>query len=448
MPNYLPYLRKAICPVGVLLIALSPFASACAEEGEESTAKALKLSGFGTLGLSHHHNHDVGVISSFSQKSPAYSGVSANLDTVLGLQLNWQAADATSFALQAVGRAGESMTPQVRMAYVRQQFGPDLSVRVGRYRSPLYFDSDVTEIGYANLTARKPIPVYWISNSVAAVDGADVQWRKTTDNTAWLFHGYAGRSHVKHRFPLVTGDSTLSNIKGVAVTYMLANVSLRASRTWVGKYAMQASQLDQMNAGLQQAAAGLSALSMSPMLPDALRANMASRASAAASYINPLDNQPIYTSLGFNANWGQWSLLGGWVGFHSQSEMIGKYDTYYITVGRSIGDFTPYIELARQRRSSALFNTSALGPTGLSSQLDAGLVQIQGSLSEMSRFADFSTRSASVGVRWDVRENMALKLQYDRFKTPSPYNAAGFATSTLPINNRVHLVSAVLDFIF
>ena len=44
MPNYLPKLRKAICPVGVLLLALSPFASACAEEGEESTARALKLS--------------------------------------------------------------------------------------------------------------------------------------------------------------------------------------------------------------------------------------------------------------------------------------------------------------------------------------------------------------------------------------------------------------------
>ncbi|MDD2609277.1 MAG: hypothetical protein PHX60_06210 [Giesbergeria sp.] len=449
MKNPLPHPLKIGRPLGGLLFALLACTSAQAEADEGATARRLKFSGFGTLGLTHHNNRDVGVISSFGQESPAHDGFSENLDSVLGAQLNWQAADDTSLVLQAVGRAGEGMKPQVRMGYVRQQFGQNTSVRLGRYRSALYFDADVTEIGYANLTARKPLPVYWISNNVAAIDGIDVQWHHSSGNAGWLLNVYAGESNTQQKFPLIQGDTKLRDIRGFALTYMLSNVSLRASRTWVGKYAVQSSrQVEQMNAGLQQAAGGLAALAATPVLPTPVRASLASKASEIASYANPFDNQPIYTSLGFNANFDNWSVMGGWVGFDSQSAMIGKYNSYSVTVGRSIGNITPYIELAYQRRSNPIFNTNALGPTGLHPQLDMGLAQLQGAFSEAAQFADFSMRSASVGMRWDVQKDMALKLQYDLIKTPSPYRAGGLATSTLPINNKVHLVSVVFDFIF
>ncbi len=448
MKNYLPDPFKLGRPLGCLLLALLACTAAQAQATEETGIRGVQFSGFGTLGLTHHNNRDVGVISSFAQAYPAQSGVSENLDSVFGAQLNWQASDDTSLVLQAVGRAGEGMKPQLRMGYVRQQFGQDLSVRVGRYRSALYFDADVTEIGYANLTARKPLPMYWISNNVAAIDGIDVQWRHTTGNAGWLLDAYAGQGNTKQKFPLIQGDTKLRDIRGFALTYMLSNVSLRASRTWVGKYAVESRQVEQMNAGLQQAAGGLAALAAVPVLPAPARASLASKASEIASYANPFNNQPIYTSLGFNANFDKWSVMGGWVGFDSQSAMIGKYNSYSVTVGRSIGNVTPYIEWAHQRRANPIFNTSALGPTGLNPQLDAGLSQLQGMLSEAAQFADFSMRSTSVGVRWDVQKDMALKLQYDLIKTPSPYRAGGLATSTLPINNKVHLVSVVFDFIF
>ncbi|GAB3356334.1 MULTISPECIES: hypothetical protein [Giesbergeria] len=454
MKNYFSDPRKVGHPLGWFLCALLACASAHAEEGSiaadvSTTERKLEFSGFGTLGLTHHNNHSVGVISSFGQAYPANSGLSENLDSVLGAQLNWQVGDATSFVLQAAGRAGEGMKPEIRMGYVRQQFGQDLSVRVGRFRSALFFDADVTEIGYANLTARKPLPVYWISNNVPAIDGIDVQWHHTTGNAGWLLDVYAGEGSAKQNWPLIKGKTQLHDISGISLTYMLSNLSLRASRTWVGKYAVRSSQqVDQLNANLSQAAGGLALLATTPALPAPLRAQLASKASEIASYTSPFDNQPIYTSIGFNANFNNWSVMGGWVGFDSQSAMIGKYNSYSITVGHSIGNVTPYIEFARQRRSDPIFNTNALNPTGLHPQLDAGLAQLQGLLSEAAQFADFSMQSASVGARWDIQKNMALKLQYDRIKTPSPYRSAGFATNTLPIKNKVNLVSVVLDFVF
>ena len=442
-------------PLGALLSSLWGGCLVQAQETElpARAPSALKMSGFATLGLTQHHNDDAGMVFSFDQKSLARSGVSGNLDSVLGLQLNWQAAESTSAVLQMVGRAGENIDPKLRMGYLRQQWGQDVAVRVGRYRSPLYFDSDVTEIGYANMTVRPPLPVYWIANSVIAIDGADVQWRHQVGNAALLLQAYAGSSSYKIRFntsnPVVESDNDLTGLKGLAASVALPHVTLRASRTWVRRTTLRSSEVDRLNAGLTQMAGGLSALAANPMLPGPLRAGLADKAQATLGYINPFDSSPIYTSVGFNANWDGWAVMGEWARFHSGSAMLGRADSYHLTVGRSLGDFTPYIGLARQQRKTPALDTRALAPTGLHPQLDAGLAQLKGSLDEAASGTDKSSRSVTVGVRWDFADNMALKVQYDRFKTPSPYHPGPFANfKPLPIDNRVHLVSVVLDVVF
>lgn len=441
-------------PVGVWLLSLAALAPAYAQEADSlvNTPSSLKLSGFATLGLTHHHNSDVGVVFSFDQKSPANQGISGNLDSVLGLQLNWQATESTSAVVQAVGRAGENMTPKLRMGYVRQQWGQDLAVRVGRYRSPLYFDSDVTEIGYANMTVRPPLPVYWIANSVITIDGADVQWRHQLGNAALLLQGYAGSNSYKIRFnnltPVVESDNELTGLKGLAASVTLPHVTLRASRTWVNRTTLRSSQVDQLNTGLMQMAGGLSALAATPLLPNTLRAGLGNQAQTALGYINPFDGSPIYTSVGFNANWHSWVMMGEWARFNAGSAILGNADSHHLTIGRSLGDFTPYIGIARQQRKTSALNTSALGPTGLSAQLDAGLAQLQGSLNDAALNANKSSHSVTVGMRWDFQDNMALKVQYDRIQTPSPYHPGPFANFRLPIDNRVNLVSVVLDVVF
>lgn len=440
--------------LSALLLSLTILAPAYSQESETTSPlpPTLKLSGFATLGLTHHRNDDVGMVFSFDQKSLAHRGISGNLDSVLGVQLNWQMAESTSAVLQAVGRAGENMEPKLRMGYVRQQLGPDLAVRVGRYRSPLYFDSDITEIGYANMTVRPPLPVYWIANSVIAIDGGDVQWRHSLGNAALLLQGYAGSSSYKIRFnsanPVIESDNELSGLKGLAASVTLPHVTLRASRTWVNSTTLRSSQVDQLNAGLAQMAGGLSALAANPMLPAPLRTSLNNKAQAALGYTNPFDSSPIYTSVGFNANWDGWAVMGEWARFHSGSAMLGRADSYHLSVGRSVGDFTPYVGIARQQRKTPVLDTSALGPTGLHPQLDAGLAQLKGSLDEAASGTQKSSRSATVGVRWDFHDNMALKVQYDRFKTPNPYHPGPFANLRLPINNRINLVSVVLDVVF
>jgi hypothetical protein len=106
------------------------------------------------------------------------------------------------------------------------------------------------------------------------------------------------------------------------------------------------------------------------------------------------------------------------------------------------------VSLARQRRLNAALDTSALTATGMDPALDGAISQLKAALDKAAQLADFSMNSASVGVRWDVREDMAIKVQYDRLTTPSS-SIPGYLTMTrLPFNNKVNLFTVALDIAF
>lgn len=439
--------------LALALLLAGAMAGARADETADGAAVApLRLSGFGTLGLTHNDSSDAGAIFSSAQKRPAGEGWSTNLDSVLGLQLEWQAGENTAFVLQGVARAGDDLSPALRMFYLRQQISNDFAVRAGRIRSPLYFDSDVVEIGYAYLMARPALPLYGTVNSVASLDGADLQWRHNIGDTALLAQAYYGQSDYSHRFynlaPVQAADARLRHIRGLAVSATLPNLILRASHSVIGSYTMRSPQVSQINGATAQLAGALQAAAANPFLPAALGSGLQARAQSIRALASPFDSRPLYTSVGFDANLGDWRLLGEATRLDSRSAMVGKYHGYQFTLARSFDEWTPYLSLARQRRASPALDTSALAASGLDPALDGAMAQLKGGLDQAARYADLSTRSVSAGVRYDFRGNMALKLQYDHLQTPGAYTPGYFAVSRLPIRPTVNLFTVSLDFVF
>jgi hypothetical protein len=80
--------------------------------------------------------------------------------------------------------------------------------------------------------------------------------------------------------------------------------------------------------------------------------------------------------------------------------------------------------------------------------LDGAIAQLKGAVDQSVQFTDISMHSSSIGLRWDFRENMALKLQYDRLETPSSNTAGFLALTSLPFNNKVNLFTVALDIAF
>ncbi len=420
-------------------------------------SETTKITGFGTLGLTHNDNSDAGAVFAFTQKNQAKEGFSLNLDSVLGLQLEWKPLDGTSIVAQTVGRAGQSMKPELRMAYLRQQITDEIALRGGRIRSPLFFDSDVSEIGYAYMMSRPPIGLYNIASSVMHIDGLDIQWQHTAFDVPFMLQGYYGYSDYIQRIYNINpidgskvGNANVefNNIYGVAINILLPNTTLKATQTFIEKSTLQSSQVNAMNAGINQLSNGLRAIARSPFMPNLMQGNLLNQADQLNQYVNAFDSRPIYTSIGFDSYLGDWRLLGEYVRFDSQSAIIGVYNGFHITAGYSWNEFTPYVSFANLERQGKSFNAYQIQPTGLNPLLDNGLMQLKSGLNQSAQFANLSSRSITVGIRWDFLENMDMKLQYDYVETPSSTISGNFAANKLPMDNQMDLVTLSVDFVF
>ena len=435
-----------------LLASASTQAAEDVIEGSEGIVKPLRFSGFATLGLAHNNNATAGAITSFSQLKPVQQGWSANMDTVLGLQLEWQPLSGTTFQVQGVARAGENMQPRLRIAALRQQLGQGLNLNLGRMRSPLFFDSSIAEIGYANLTVRPAPTIYAAVNSVASLDGADLQWRLNLGDASLLAQVFGGRYDYTHRFnnfsPAMSADASLSGLRGFSLSANLQNLTVRVSRTEIDRYALRSEQVSQINSGLNQLSGALRQMALNPLLPPTMLTGLQTKAQGLEALRNPFDNRPVYTSVGLDGNWQQWRLLAELTSMDPHNDLVGRGTGYSLTLARSFGDFTPYLSLAQLKRSSAKLNTSALAPTGLDAQLDGALNQLLQGFDRAQQFANISSRSVSVGLRWDWRENIAIKTQLDLVRTPNTNTPGPLAVPVLPFDNKLRLFSVTLDMVF
>ena len=444
-----PTLRCA----AMFLLASTVTSIVCAQTPDDNAGGlGLRWSGFATLGLTHHANDNAGVIAAFSQKLPANKGVSGRLDTVGGVQADLRLVEDTSATVQAVIRAGDNFEPRLRMAYVRQYVGADVAVRIGRFRSPLYADSDVTEIGFAYLSMRPPLPIYGVAASLPHIDGVDLQWRHSFGQAGVQVQAYAGRSKGIHIFPNTTppdeADFAVSGIRGLAVSVGFPNVTLRGSYTSFDRTTLRSPLLAQLNSGLAQVAGGLNAIAADPRLPGALSVSLAAQARDVESYVNPYDSRPVYTSLGFDANVDHLRVMGELTTINSRSPTVGRYVGGQLTLGYALGTVTPYITVSRNSRRSGSLDTRGLSPTQLNPALDGSIAQLRGAFDQAARFADLSSHSNTLGVRWDISENLAVKLQFDQIRTPSNIVPGVLAVRRLPFDNRVNLFGASLNFVF
>ena len=138
--------------------------------------------------------------------------------------------------------------------------------------------------------------------------------------------------------------------------------------------------------------------------------------------LGPLPETPLtFYSIGIDYDPGTWFVQGEW----SRAKVPGLtpgYESWYVIGGYCIKKFTPYVMYSSQH---------SMGGSTLTSSSDQG------------------QRDYTVGVRWDVYKNVALKLQYDRVVLPD--NSSGLfinQQANFAFGSSANVVSAVLDFVF
>ncbi len=403
-------------------LALACAMIAGSAHGADTPVSAWTFGGFGSVGVVHSDNRQADYTSSVLKNEGvgASGSTSATMDSRLGAQLGLKLDARWSGVVQVVveQRYNGSYTPLIEWANVKYQATPDLALRVGRIAMPIFLAADYRKIGYAYPWARTPVEVYGgvpVTNS----DGADLAYR-------WQYAG------VKYATQVIVGRTSIDlnhsnsvkahGIVGVTQTAEVGATTLRLSAI--------TSRLD---------------ADIARPLFDGFRQFGPAGAAIADKY-DIVNKRYTVLAAGINYDPGPWFLMaeGGTTNGHS---FLAKSSGLYISSGYRAGNFTPYLTYSRVDARSPT-SDPGLPLTGLPPPYAAAAAQLNGGLSQLLMTIASQT-SVSAGLRWDVRSDMSLKLQYDHVVPRE--GSRGTLINLQPgfqSGRTVNVTSAMLDFVF
>lgn len=380
------------------------------------------VSGFGTIGAVHsserHADYTASVLK--SKGAGASGSWSADVDSRLGMQLDLNLDKQWSAVVQLVSEQGldNSYRPKVEWANVKYQVTPELALRVGRVALPVFLTADYRRVGYAYPWVRPPVEGYGVI-PVTNSDGADatLHWSLGgTRNTSQLFYGYDN--------PKLAGAlrAYARGIVGVSHISEWGAFSVRVN-------AIQAEVSSNLGEELFRALDGFGP------------------AGQAISRRWEMDHKRMrVANIGVNYDPGDWFVMAE-AGRLNTDFFFGATRSAYVSAGWRWNAWTPYATLATVRARGAASDPglplAALPPqaAAIGAALNGGLATLLSSIPQQD--------TASVGMRWDLVQNAALKLQYDRV-TPR-HGSRGTLINQTPdfrSDRTAHVVSVALDFVY
>ncbi|TAL08755.1 MAG: hypothetical protein EPO03_03210 [Porticoccaceae bacterium] len=399
----------------------------------------VSVKGFGTVGMVHSNNSDADYTLNLLQPTKGVgrsSDTTYRLDTKAGLQLDWLASDNISFTGQVISklRYDRTWTPDMALAFVKFKIAPDVDVRAGRLRPPVYMLSDYLDVNYANTWVRPPVEFY----SAAPVDhmeGVDVLWRPSTGDLTWLVQPYIGSS----RLDAPEGaEFELDKLIGLNVTTTLGDLTLRAGYL--------ASEMTIHSDGIKGAINALTdPAGLCGLDPVACRQGYS---------LDPDAKDVSFASLGAAWDNGQYFVSGEW-GHRTLRNLLSDTTAWYVTGGTRIGKWTPYITYANSKNDSPNSFSGSDSAVVVPPGVPAGAV-INGLVTALRQSNAMDQQTASLGVRYDLNKNVALKTQWDHVMTDCSSPSAGtcdgtFANQKPGFDNKsqeVDLISASIDYRF
>lgn len=401
--------KKAFGTTLALAMSMAMATSAYAESGF-----SYRFSGFGTVGYAATDSSDVKLANPGQLKGAGEHG-SALPDSRLGAQLDLTFNPRLSATVQAIAMQNTKgdFTPQVEWAFLRYKLSNSVTMRMGRLGWPAYLVSDYRYVGYANPWVRAPLEVYNLA-PLDSFEGADLSWSHDVGSGYLTLQGLFG--HAAAPMPQDSEQSShlrVNQLTGAYVTYEIGSLRLRGGLS-TSKVTYSADSLAQLLGGLQMAG-----------FEDAAKAVAASNA------------RTNFASVGGTYDSGSILATAEYGKLHSGSATIGTASGWYGTFGYRFNKWMPYVTWAGYSKQdhTADFAIPAIGP----------LLPLAEGVQGVARGNDQHT--ASIGVRIDVHNNVAVKLQADHV-LPSQHGGTFIDVAPGYDGHAVNVYSAVVDFVF
>lgn len=403
--------RQLGCLAALLSLALPAL-------GDEAAADhaAVTLRGFGTLGLASSSSDQAEFVRDLSQAhGPRAGRWSGRTDSLLGLQANWQASREIELVGQVVSRYryDGSYRPELMWGFLSWAATPSLNLRAGRLGTDFFMLADSRLVGYSYLPVRPPTD-YFGALPFSYIEGIDAV--ATLPVAGGILRGKLYGGFSREKAPLADRLWNLdgSRMLGGHLEFQLGAWQLRGSRATLRfKHDLP---LEPLSTALALAA---------PTLP---------AAAAAADGLAVGGKESRFTSLETMYHRGPFTFQLMLSQIRQESLAFQDSRAAYLLVGYRLGKLTPYAGYSRV--------SSSPKPTviGLPPQLDAAVAGIMAD-------SHSNQHTVTVGLRWNVRDNTALKVQLDAIRG-SPDSIFPYRWEQPGWNGRTRVVSAVVDFVF
>lgn len=312
-------------------------------------------------------------------------------DSIFGLQISADLGDGLSVTGQITGAGGEDFDANLTWAYLTYEFNPNLSVNIGRQRTPLFNFSDFLDVGYAYHWIRPPTEANVPIDTSEIVSFNYVGSTDNWDNQATVYFGSADANS-----PFI-GPIGAKNSIGLVLETSSSWLKLRASYL-AGEF-----------------------------FADALEA-------AGQGEDDPVDLE--FAGLAAQLNFGNTTIISEYMQYEFADPLaaIGwtKYSGAYVSLAHRFGVITPHITFSvlDQDVENAVFFEDYANPDPTQAVFIGDATQ--------------SAESVTVGVRWDFHRAAAFKLEY---QTRSDESDAAFISARGDFYE-VDLVSAGIDVTF
>jgi hypothetical protein len=390
---------------------------------------AVRISGFGTGALTWT-NTDKAEFSRPNQASGARKDVTTGVDSNFGVQADYAVNSWLSVTGQGLVRkdAQDDFGAELAWAFAKAKVSDDVSIRVGRMGVPAFMISDYRNVGYANTMLRPPAEVYsqMLFNTV---DGADVIWQHSYADTTYTAQFAVGKSKVD-----IAGGPSLEGRRVTALNFVAEHgpLTVRFGRVDGHLTLNGSTSLATLLTSLNNVAAGYK-------FPQAAQL---------AKDIDVRDKKASFTSLGATLDWNDVVVQSEYAKRKTDA-YINDTTSWYVMGGYRIGKFLPYYSHAKLAIDGSVHNgMPAACPAGYPAACTPTLATLNGIVSNLSYtgVGQAEQQTDSIGLRWDVRSSVALKVQFDRVR---PNKGSGLLINAQPgFKGPVTVGAVALDFVF
>ena len=354
------------------------------------------FNGFATFGAVKSGTDNLGYRRDISGEGVHDGDWSLKPDTRLGLQGSVRFTDELGAIIQLIlkDRAENGIEESLEWAYLRYRLTPHVTVRAGRLGIELFMLSDYRDLGFAYLWARPPIEFY-APIAFDYLDGADISYSAPLGFGTLRTALFVGGSDAPLDYNDQDDKLLLNNILGLMVSWEWDH--------WQTRFTLVSAELDDDidNAlGLKEITGQLSAATSLFGWADA---------ASLAEELNDNDEGVSYYSIGISYDKNPWFIQSEVMYIDSGHSVLQSYFSRYISVGFRAGDTTLYTTLAKGAQKESRTSIPALP-----AHLVLALEPLRQGLQTFYDLNYIDQKTASVGVRWDIRYDLALKTQWDR----------------------------------